>query len=88
MARNLLIQITLLIIATVYLSYACDEQKCARHVTRCMLMRRCECDLGNCSCCHDCYKCLGDSWLDCCECFGKFQNINATDHQIQREIFF
>ncbi|CAH1780334.1 unnamed protein product [Owenia fusiformis] len=51
----------------------CNEAICASVVSKCMLLKSCECEMldkGNCSCCTDCHQCLADYYMDCCDCVG------------------
>ncbi|KAJ9575625.1 hypothetical protein L9F63_007559, partial [Diploptera punctata] len=48
---------------------SCNEAVCASVVSKCMLTQSCKCDLKNCSCCKDCFSCLGDLYSECCSCF-------------------
>lgn len=60
----------LLLIISVHLSYSCNEQVCASIVSKCMLTQSCKCDLKNCSCCRECFKCLSHLSAECCSCVG------------------
>lgn len=47
---------------------ACNEAVCASVVSKCMLTQSCKCDLKNCSCCKECFNCLGNLYDECCSC--------------------
>jgi hypothetical protein len=60
--------------ATLYFMDAvnsCNEAVCASVVSKCMLTQSCKCDLKNCSCCKECFNCLGDLYSECCSCVGQ-----------------
>lgn len=61
----------LLMLISVHLSYSCNEQVCASIVSKCMLTQSCKCDLKNCSCCSECFKCLSHLSTECCSCVGE-----------------
>lgn len=71
----------LLLLISVQLSYSCNEQVCASIVSKCMLTQSCKCDLKNCSCCSECFKCLSHLSTECCSCVGKM-------NQLKIDIFF
>ncbi|XP_014672219.1 PREDICTED: twisted gastrulation protein homolog 1-A-like isoform X2 [Priapulus caudatus] len=55
--------------------YGCNEAVCASVVSKCMLLKSCECNMKvNCTCCRDCYKCLHDLYTECCSCVGMCPN--------------
>jgi len=52
---------------------ACNEAVCASLVSKCLLLKSCECDMTdrrNCTCCTDCHRCLERLYTDCCSCVG------------------
>ncbi|XP_059138517.1 twisted gastrulation protein homolog 1-B-like isoform X2 [Physella acuta] len=52
---------------------ACNEAICAPLVSKCMLIKCCECemtDIKNCTCCKDCQICLSKLYTECCSCVG------------------
>ncbi len=56
----------------------CNEAVCASLVSKCMLLKSCECDLSdkkNCTCCKDCHKCLSKLYTECCSCVGEWCNM-------------
>lgn len=53
----------------------CNKAICASVVSKCMLIKSCECDMTNkrnCTCCKDCHMCLAKHYLHCCSCVGKW----------------
>lgn len=62
------------VVTTLYFMDAansCNEAVCASVVSKCMLTQSCKCDLKNCSCCKDCFSCLGELYSECCSCVGQ-----------------
>ncbi|XP_076469857.1 twisted gastrulation protein homolog 1-A-like [Babylonia areolata] len=62
-----------LTIACLYTVDACNEALCAPLVSKCMLIKCCECDMTNkknCTCCRDCQVCLAKLYTQCCSCVG------------------
>lgn len=59
---------------------ACNESICASIVSKCTLLRSCDCDLEptGCSCCKKCYACLDFLQVECCSCVGLCPAPNAT----------
>ena len=56
-------------------THACNEAVCASLVSKCMLLKSCECnmlDKNNCTCCKDCHRCLAKLYTECCSCVGEF----------------
>lgn len=56
-------------------SEGCNEALCVSIVSKCMLIKSCDCDMTdirNCSCCKDCNMCLSTLYTECCSCVGKF----------------
>ncbi len=63
----------------------CSESRCGVRVSKCMLIKSCNCSMTpddlksqNCTCCKDCVKCLGNYFTDCCSCVGKWWLSSAT----------
>lgn len=59
--------------ACLYAVDACNEALCASRVSKCMLIKCCECDMSdkkNCSCCKACQVCLAKLYTECCSCVG------------------
>lgn len=50
---------------------SCNEAVCKAQVSKCLLTQACRCELQECSCCRDCFQCLGNSFNECCSCVGK-----------------
>lgn len=51
----------------------CDEGVCVSIVSKCLLIKSCDCDmtsLKNCTCCKDCQLCLSKLYTECCSCVG------------------
>lgn len=78
----------LLVLISVHLSYSCNEQVCASIVSKCMLTQSCKCDLKNCSCCSECFKCLSHLSTECCSCVGEFIICQFEFKWILKLIFF
>ena len=59
----------------------CNEAICASIVSKCTLLRSCECTLEaegqNCSCCKKCYSCLEHLATECCSCVGLCPKSNT-----------
>lgn len=61
------------LLAAAYVVIACNEAVCASLVSKCQLIKSCECDMSdmkNCSCCHTCQLCLSKLYSECCSCVG------------------
>ena len=77
MSRSALLLLPLLVVGVAYLVQhvsGCNEAVCASMVSKCMLLKMCECDMqdkANCTCCKDCHKCLAMLYTECCSCVGK-----------------
>ena len=83
------------LLETTNLTNACNEALCGSVVTKCILKDTCNCDLSTCSCCKECYVCLGDLFTTCCSCFGKWKNYSDTirniktkNSRLKRKLFF
>jgi hypothetical protein len=59
---------------------ACNESICASIVSKCTLLRSCDCDIEptGCSCCKKCFACLDFLQVECCSCVGLCPMPNAT----------
>ena len=59
---------------------ACNESICASIVSKCTLLRSCDCDIEptGCSCCKKCFACLDFLQVECCSCVGLCPSPNAT----------
>lgn len=77
------VQLAILFMCTVAVHQctACNEAVCASSVSKCLLLKSCECDMtnrSNCTCCTDCHRCLARLYTDCCSCVGKECWIHCT----------
>lgn len=75
--RLLLLATTIAMLLT-QSAMACNEQVCASIVSKCMLTASCKCDLKACSCCKECFNCLGSQYTECCSCVGMSGQRCAT----------
>ncbi len=55
----------------------CNETECGPRVSKCMLLKACNCSINrdsilhnNCSCCNECIQCLDKQYMQCCACVG------------------
>ena len=50
----------------------CNEAVCGSIVSKCTLLKSCECKIepDGCSCCKKCFACLEYLQPDCCSCVG------------------
>ena len=64
------IGLLLLLFSTWYQVNGCNEHLCASIVTKCLLMKDCNCRIQNTTCCQQCYQCLGMYYTQCCSCVG------------------
>ncbi|XP_053947688.1 protein twisted gastrulation [Anastrepha ludens] len=46
----------------------CNEYVCGSIVSKCLLTQSCQCNLSNATCLHECLKCLGNMYEECCAC--------------------
>lgn len=72
---NLNSQLTgfLLVVILLSVTEGCNEALCVSIVSKCMLIKSCDCDMTdmkNCSCCKDCQTCLSTLYTECCSCVG------------------
>lgn len=61
---------------------SCNEAICASLVSKCLLVKACECDMSNkknCSCCSQCSKCLAKRYPYCCSCLGLCDSLSSHD---------
>ncbi|XP_037933115.1 protein twisted gastrulation-like [Teleopsis dalmanni] len=56
----------------------CNELVCGSVVSKCLLTQSCQCKLSDCSCCKDCFNCLGDLYTECCSCVDMCPKHNET----------
>lgn len=59
-------------------AFACNEEVCAGIVSKCMLTDSCNCDLIECACCKECFKCLSYLYSECCSCVDMCPKPNST----------
>jgi len=60
----------------------CNEAVCASLVSKCMLVKACECDMSdknNCTCCKECSQCLAKLYTQCCACVGMCSATSGVD---------
>lgn len=63
----------------------CKGRVCAARVSFCIIMKDCGCGASVkngefCSCCEDCYRCLGVRlWRKCCNCVGLCGRFSVND---------
>ena len=63
----------------------CRGRVCAARVSFCIIMKDCGCGASIqegevCSCCEDCYRCLGARlWRKCCDCVGLCNRVSLND---------
>jgi len=70
----LLLPVVVVMLLLAPCSWACNEAVCASLVSKCLLLKSCECDMTdrrNCTCCTDCHRCLERLYTDCCSCVGQ-----------------
>lgn len=68
------------IISITNLSNACNELVCASIVTKCMLIRSCDCSITSCTCCPSCLRCLDTFYAECCDCVGMCDNTKEPQN--------
>lgn len=58
----------------------CNETVCGSIVSKCQLMKRCNCDANvvNVTCTQDCFKCLDYLYIECCACVDVCPKVNST----------
>ena len=63
----------------------CNEAICGSIVSKCTLLKSCECEMDStgCSCCKKCFACLDYLHAECCSCVGLCpSNSNMTEEQL------
>ncbi|KAF2901673.1 hypothetical protein ILUMI_04516 [Ignelater luminosus] len=65
---TVLVIITTTFLLTINHVDSCNEAVCGSIVSKCLLTQSCKCDLKNCTCCKECFSCLGDLYSECCSC--------------------
>ncbi|GLH05200.1 Protein twisted gastrulation [Gryllus bimaculatus] len=66
---------------------SCNEAMCASVVSKCMLTQSCKCDLKNCSCCKECFNCLGELYSDCCSCVDMCPERNYIGSSLSKKSY-
>lgn len=66
------IQLALIVSFVLISVEACNEAVCLSIVSKCLLTQSCKCDLKKCTCCKDCFTCLGTLYAECCSCVGEY----------------
>ena len=63
----------------------CNEAVCASIVSKCTLLRSCDCQIteDGCPCCKKCFACLEFLQADCCACVGLCPVQNVTVSVVQ-----
>jgi len=71
---------TLFLLSSIELTNACNEAVCASIVSKCTLLKSCECEIteDGCPCCKTCFMCLDYLQTDCCSCVGLCPRPNNT----------
>lgn len=75
------ISLACLLIISLSLSTACNDVVCGPIVTKCQLLKSCNCDVPegksteDCPCCATCAACLQDKYPVCCSCVGKSHSV-------------
>ena len=67
------------VLSCMWLVEGCNEL-CGPIVSRCQLIKSCECDMSNknnCTCCTNCQLCLSNQYTECCSCVGKYQLLKV-----------
>ena len=72
------------------LASACNEAVCASIVSKCTLLKSCECKIEPgvpCTCCDRCTKCLDYLLTECCSCFELCPKPNVTEMTQESTVF-
>jgi hypothetical protein len=72
------------------MSAACNEAVCASIVSKCTLLKSCECTIEEgkpCTCCDRCKKCLDYLLTECCSCFELCPERNVTEATQDSTVF-
>ncbi|XP_033228567.1 twisted gastrulation protein homolog 1-A-like [Belonocnema kinseyi] len=70
--------VTVILLEVANFTDACNEAVCGSVVSKCILRKTCDCDVKTCSCCKECYACLGQFYTECCACFGLCPILNSS----------
>uniref|UniRef100_A0A0K2VCF7 Protein twisted gastrulationlike [Megachile rotundata] n=1 Tax=Lepeophtheirus salmonis TaxID=72036 RepID=A0A0K2VCF7_LEPSM len=61
---------------------ACNEAVCGSIVSKCTLLKSCDCEKNesspDCSCCKTCYACLEHLYDECCSCVGMCKKSDTS----------
>lgn len=71
-------------------SEACNEAVCASIVSKCALLKSCECEIvpgEPCTCCERCKLCLGYLLTECCSCFELCPKPDLADMTKESMVF-
>lgn len=72
-----LLQVTLIACLATSLCLGCNDVVCGPIVTKCQLLKACNCEMPDkgdaekCTCCAECAACLEDKYPTCCSCVGE-----------------
>lgn len=69
-------------LSVAYIVTCCNEAVCASLVSKCQLMKSCDCDMSdkkNCSCCNNCQLCLAHLYSECCSCVDMCPHPDPED---------
>ncbi|XP_022909253.2 protein twisted gastrulation-like [Onthophagus taurus] len=69
----------------IQLSSTCNEAVCGSIVSKCLLTQSCKCDYNNCTCCKECFHCLGYSFTECCSCVDMCPKLNDTGLSLSKQ---
>eukprot|EP00095_Tigriopus_kingsejongensis_P001963 snap_masked-scaffold594_size129171-processed-gene-0.11 protein:Tk01963 transcript:snap_masked-scaffold594_size129171-processed-gene-0.11-mRNA-1 annotation:"protein twisted gastrulation" len=91
--RNLIMTIlvtVILVLSLFNLALSCNEAVCASIVSKCTLLKSCECKIVSgepCSCCDRCKKCLDYLLTECCSCFELCPKPNNSHTQHESSVY-
>ncbi|XP_052818582.1 twisted gastrulation protein homolog 1-A-like [Mya arenaria] len=74
--------VALVFVCVFYVGEACNQRLCPSLVSKCQLLKACDCDMTdkkNCSCCHNCQLCLSQLYSECCSCVEMCPTPKAED---------
>lgn len=70
------------ILSLAYIVQSCNQSVCASLVSKCQLIKSCDCDMSdkkNCSCCSNCQLCLAQLYSECCSCVDMCPHPDPED---------
>lgn len=72
---------------SIQVASACNEAICASIVSKCTLLKSCDCEMTSedCPCCKTCFMCLDYLQTDCCSCVGLCPTSNNTATSIPQK---